>query len=100
MIRISIAALIAFSAAAEAQQPSNLTIMCGPYAPLADMLGDKHGERLLHTGETAAGHEMQQWLNYEGGSWSIVLRDGEIGCLVATGNGFNVTPAKAKGEAS
>lgn len=93
MTRIAIAFLILSATAAQAQQASSLTIMCGPYAPLAKMLGKDHGERLLHTGETAAGHEIQQWLNIEGGNWSVVLRDGEIGCLVATGKRFNAAPS-------
>jgi len=97
MTRICLALIIAlFATVAQAQVKMPLIMHCGPYDPLAALLTGTHGEAMLHHGTTDSGHEIQQWLNRETGSWSVVLKDKGIGCLVATGNKF--TPQKATAD--
>lgn len=95
MARLVIAAFLAFTATtSQAQVQVPLIMHCGSYEPLAALLTKDHGENILHSGETGAGHEVQHWLNTETGGWSIVLKDGLRGCLVATGEKF--TPGGKK----
>lgn len=87
MLRSIVAALaLCIAAPAFGQQ------RCGPAATLHEWFADSFGERVVFTGTTADGGLLMFFVNDETGSWTIAVTDGNIACLVASGQSATMKP--------
>lgn len=84
MKKFALAALAAFTALpATAQQ-------CGPYEQVRDTLSKKYGEQVTFLGEMPDSRYVMVWGNPNGESWTVIISDGDVACLVAAGAAFQV----------
>jgi len=86
---IRIAALAALLAAPAAAQTN-----CLATAEADRQLSDRHGEGVVAYGMMRSGGLLQIWANPNTGTWSAVVTDGNISCLVADGTDFATIAAK------
>ena len=81
---------LALAAGAAAGPPQ---VPCAPHALVAAQLAERHGERPVALGVTAAGWMMQLYAGPPGGTWTIVLtRPDGLSCLADHGTGFERAP--------
>jgi len=72
--------------AAQAQQN------CGQMAAMAQHFADNYGERIIYTAIMGDGKRMIFLANDQTQSWTLVIADGPLGCVVASGNGVDMVP--------
>ena len=93
MIRLSLAALIAFSASAQAQT-------CAPHDKFKAELENNHGEKPILILVQPNGSVLEVFTNSSERTWSVLnVRPNSFACLIGAGKGY--VPTKQKlGEAS
>jgi len=71
--------------------PANAAPNCAPIDEVHDILRDMYHEDLIAEGYNANGELVQWWGNPASGSWTAILTNGPIGCIVAQGDRFKRT---------
>ena len=87
IVRIAaLAALLATPAVAQSN--------CVATADADRQLSDRHGEGVVVYGMMRSGGLLQIWANPDTGTWTAVVTDGTISCLVADGTDFGAIAGK------
>lgn len=68
------------------------TPTCAPVARGAEILQEGFGESLLFSAVLDSGSIIEIWANLETGTWSLVGNDGNMRCLLASGEDHQYTP--------
>ena len=76
----ALAALLATPAVAQSN--------CAATADAERQLRDRHGEIIVAYGMMSSGGLLQIWANPNTGTWTAIVTDGTISCLVADGTDF------------
>ena len=66
---------------------------CAPAADAERFLRDTHGEEIVSYGLIPSGALMQLWAS-PNGSWTIIITDGNISCVVVHGSDYAQMAAK------
>lgn len=82
MKQIIAAALVALMAI-----PASGQEQCGERAAVTIWLAEEYGESLQTIGISQAGF-VETWANIATGSFTIILTQGDVSCMVAAGGGF------------
>ena len=82
MKQVIAAALVAFMASPVVGQEQ-----CGPRANLTAWLTENYSETMQSIGITQRGF-IETWANVETGSFTVILTQGDMSCMVIAGQGF------------
>ena len=83
-----VAAALAFSATASLAQEN-----CGPAATMEEHFLENFGERKVYSLLTPEGAQIVLLANDQTQTWTIVVVNGPVGCIVAAGMGVQYLPA-------
>jgi hypothetical protein len=83
---------------ASAQQQFSIEIFCGPADVSEQVLRQDYGEQVLTEGIIEDEIIMQLWANLNTGTWTLTTKNGDMSCLVAEGNNFQVQKPQERPE--
>ena len=65
---------------------------CGPVEGMAEHFEDNFGERVIYEAVDDQGTILVFLVNDQTQSWTLVIHDGVIGCIVSAGSGVLMIP--------